>query len=443
MVFPNETELAPVANASTEALDVISDQRLKGGEASVGDLLPMDGKYVQTFGDTDIGNLELEQSQILEQVERERIEIYDADESHADESFKDKIEVSSEVATATRDVVSVGQDAVSLKNVQSNQNQEVVDPFQESFAEEEVLGDYFAPMVAQQNLASLSISSANLTDLTPEDMTDFAGGKKEVVTNSGTEYAEALGVELPTPVEAECHEPSQTDEPVETENNRSIVEKSSLPEIPSGYEFMRGNDWTSNLAGPSAAKTELVVQPQQRQSTGKGFHVHGDDVVSREIRKQAEEILGRLNSVDSSLAKQVVNGGAGCEGMHEIPTTESASPADIEASDFDYQSTALDESQQILNEILEQRNALAQQGDTGVQMPPAERQLSAAQLNHSVTHQEVEKPLIVVSRTEEAVEEKSTKSAPPTVPASTGNAARMDYQKLFEQLRDISNSQDS
>ena len=433
-VFPAETAQAPVANSSIEALDGISDQLLEDCEPSVGDLLPIDGEYEQSVGDTDLGNLELEQSQILEQVERERNEIYDADES-----FKDKIEVSSEEATGTEEVE-------SLKSTQLNQNQEVVDPFQESFAEEEVLGDYFAPMVAQQNQASLSIRSADLTDLTPEDMTDFAGTEKEIVTNSGTEPAEAMGVELPTPVEAEYHEASQTDEPVETDNQRSSVEESSLPEVPSGYEFMTGNDWTTSIADPSAAKPEPAVEPQQRPSTGKGFHVHGDDIVSRDIRKQAEEILGRLNTADSLLAEQVVGEPADCEGVDEIPATEGASPAEIEESGFNYQSAALDESQQILNEILEQRNALAQQGDSGVQVPSAERQLSDAQLNHSATHQDEEKPIIVVSRTEETVEEKPTESAPPatpTVPASTGKAARMDYQKLFEQLRDISNSQNS
>ena len=433
-VFPAETAQAPVANSSIEALDGISDQLLEDCEPSVGDLLPIDGEYEQSVGDTDLGNLELEQSQILEQVERERNEIYDADES-----FKDKIEVSSEEATGTEEVE-------SLKSTQLNQNQEVVDPFQESFAEEEVLGDYFAPMVAQQNQASLSIRSADLTDLTPEDMTDFAGTEKEIVTNSGTEPAEAMGVELPTPVEAEYHEASQTDEPVETDNQRSSVEESSLPEVPSGYEFMTGNDWTTSIADPSAAKPEPAVEPQQRPSTGKGFHVHGDDIVSRDIRKQAEEILGRLNTADSLLAEQVVGGAADGEGVDEIPATEGPSPNEVEASGFNYQSAALDESQQILNEILEQRNALAQQGDSGVQVPSAERQLSDAQLNHSATHQDEEKPIIVVSRTEEAVEEKPTESAPPappTVPASTGKAARMDYQKLFEQLRDISNSQNS
>ena len=433
-VFPTETAQAPVTNSSTEALDGISDQLLDDCEPSVGDLLPMDGEYEQAVGNTDIGNLELEQSQILEQVERERNEIYDADES-----FKDKIEVSSEEATGTEEVE-------SLKSTQLNQNQEVVDPFQESFAEEEVLGDYFAPMVAQQNQASLSIRSADLTDLTPEDMSDFAETEKEVVTNSGTEPAEAMGVERSTPVEAEYHEASQTDEPVETDNQRSSVEQSPLPEVPSGYEFMTGNDWTSSIADPSAAKPEPVVEPQQRQSTGKGFHVHGDDIVSRDIRKQAEEILGRLNTADSLLAEQVVGGAADGEGVDEIPATEGPSPNEVEASGFNYQSAALDESQQILNEILEQRNALAQQGDSGVQVPPAERQLSDAPLNHSVTHQDEEKPIIVVSRTEETVEEKPTESAPPTpptVPTSTGKAARMDYQKLFEQLRDISNSQNS
>ena len=50
------------------------------------------------------------------------------------------------------------------------QNQKAIDPFQESFAEEEVLGDYFTPMVARQNQESLSIRSVDLAGLTPQDL---------------------------------------------------------------------------------------------------------------------------------------------------------------------------------------------------------------------------------------------------------------------------------
>ncbi|MGB2499687.1 MAG: hypothetical protein ACPIA2_08320, partial [Mariniblastus sp.] len=95
---------------------------------------------------------------------------------------------------------------------------------------------------------------------------------------------------------------------------------------------------------------------------------------------------------------------------------------------------------------LEQRNALAQQGELGVSMPGLEEQGAGDQFQAIDIDDGNEKPIIVVKQTEDAAEEKPPvvdPPIPPTTPPSTGRAARMDYQKLFEQLRDISNSQNS
>ena len=129
----------------------------------------------------------------------------------------------------------------------------------------------------------------------------------------------------------------------------------------------------------------------------------------------------------------------------ETAASESERPSEIESASS-YPSAALDESQQILNEILEQRNALAQQGESGDRLTTADEPTPEVPLQTFENVQEDEKPLIVVNRAEDAVEEKPPEvepPVPPTTPPSTGRAARMDYQKLFEQLRDISNSQNS
>ena len=55
-----------------------------------------------------------------------------------------------------------------------------------------------------------------------------------------------------------------------------------------------------------------------------------------------------------------------------------------------------------------------------------------------------DREMLIISRMEQEAESKKKPEEPiafPNTPISTGRAERMDYQKLFDQLRDISNNE--
>lgn len=456
-IFPDEPESASIQYPSVESpsnadLESGFDSILEDAEPRDGDLLPMGSDFDPTSESTKLSNLEREQAQIFEQVERERMEIFDTREAVKEAGDQTKNTMPDEDLAVPNDLSATEIEIALATQDELIKNQEVVDPFQEKFAEEEVLGDYFAPMVAQQNQASLSIRSIDLADLSPEADPDVAEGAPDsgVDVEQDLEQGTHLGAEINQrmPVETKYFSADRNSGEVPTQAQETSGEKASPPEVPSGYEFMMGADWTSANTDPatkdlaSTPESEEVAEPNEVSE--KGFHVHGDDVVSTDIRKQAEEILGRLNSTESSSGDRVSNRTA--RPMEtETAASESERPSEIESASS-YPSAALDESQQILNEILEQRNALAQQGESGDRLTTADEPTPEVPLQTFENVQEDEKPLIVVNRAEDAVEEKPPEvepPVPPTTPPSTGRAARMDYQKLFEQLRDISNSQNS
>ena len=458
-IFADETDSAAIQFSSMESSETVVERNgvdsfSEDVEPSEGDLLPMENDFMGTADDARVTQLELEHAQILEQVERERMELYEAQESVTASSTKRGNANESQGLTSNNDLEAMEIEVTSPPPAGVNQSQEVVDPFQEKFAEEEVLDDYFAPMVAQQNQASLSIRSVDLTDLTPQDLPEVnpevpATSQDSLLDSeddSVVETEQRVEVYQREPAETKYYQPNRDKSSVSHQEQQSMGEQSGLPEVPSGYEFTMGTDWTSTNANRSAEESapEAEVNPEPNEVSEKGFHVHGDDVVSKDIRKQAEEILGRLSASESPLGDQGASNSLRSIESSALPS-ESASSSDCE-SDSSYPSAALDESQQILNEILEQRNALAQQGELAASMPVLEEQGAGDQVQAIDIDDGNEKPIIVVKQTEDAAEEKPPvvdPPIPPTTPPSTGRAARMDYQKLFEQLRDISNSQNS
>ena len=458
-IFADETDSAAIQFSSMESSETVVERNgvdsfSEDVEPSEGDLLPMESDFMGATDDARVTQLELEHAQILEQVERERMELYEAQESVTASSTKHGNANASQGLTSNNDLEAMEIEVTSPPPAGVNQSQEVVDPFQEKFAEEEVLDDYFAPMVAQQNQASLSIRSVDLTDLTPQDLPEVnpevpATSQDSLLDpedDSVVETEQGVEVYQREPAETKYYQPNRDESSVSHQEQQSMGEQSGLPEVPSGYEFTMGTDWTSTNANRSAEDSapEAEVTPEPNEVSEKGFHVHGDDVVSKDIRKQAEEILGRLSASESPLGDQGASNSLRSIESSALPS-ESVSSSDCE-SDSSYPSAALDESQQILNEILEQRNALAQQGELAASMPVLEEQGAGDQFQAIDIDDGNEKPIIVVKQTEDAAEEKPPvvdPPIPPTTPPSTGRAARMDYQKLFEQLRDISNSQNS
>jgi type II secretory pathway predicted ATPase ExeA len=340
---------------------------------------------------------------------------------------------------------------------------ETVDPFSEQFAEEENLIDRFAPFVAHQNQSSLSVTSEELSMLRPNDeqeetseeaSTQVSGytfvSESELPNERGsTEESEHSSImEMGSQDSAEPEETFPTfEQNSELNSDEAEVAEPTFAETsePSDSDQLETHDSQSNLQSDST---------QDNQEEGQQLHEHVSAAESPDIQHQAAEILKRLNlsnavshETESTDSNSLQDDTPNAEPQVEPVAGESTSYD----SEFDRQSAALDESQQILNEILEQKNALSQQRDATVSQDPASIKMDegvGGESSHSPNEAKDDREMIIVNRMEQPVKSESTESHAepvvpfPTTPVSTGRAERMDYQKLFDQLRDISNSQE-
>jgi type II secretory pathway predicted ATPase ExeA len=406
-IFPTETEASSVQNAPAECLETVYESFQEGSEGSDGDVLSVNADIGDGLNGIGRDNLEQQQAQVLGQVDRKRREICETEGFSEGLGLQQEKAESCEVPSEPSELDASERGNGSSTMEELIQNQKGIDPFQESFAEEEALGDNFTPMVARQNQESLSIRAVDLAGLTPQDLQEGKPSVREAAAAS-----------------------------VDARNQDASREVSALPEVSNGSNFMMGTDWTIT------PKSSAQIDPKLEEAIGNGVPIHGDYVVSRDARKQAEEILGRLDSVESTL-KDEVSMAASQEDVSEISAIESKAGPDSEAKDLNLLNVAWVESQQMRNEILEQRNALAQKGKPNVCKLSVEEQSQVNQLHALVKDGRNETPIIVVNCPEDAVKGKPPGlelPAAPTVPASTGKAERMDYQKLFKQLRDIPSS---
>lgn len=405
--FP--TEMDSIQNAPAEGLETVHDSFQKDSDRTNDERILVDGNLGAALDDTGRDNLEQEQAQVLGQVDRDRSEAYEMEEQSECMSFQQEKSESPEVASEPRESDAMERGSDSSKIEQLTKNQEAIDPFQESFTEEEVLGDYFTPMVAQQNQESLSIRSVDLAGLTPQDLQEG------------------------TPSVEEAAAPS--DDARSQDANRNV---SVLPQFSNGYEFMVGTDWMATPGSP------VTFEPKRQEEIVNEFPNHGDYAVSSDVREKAEDNLGRLASAESTLNDKVSEGESS-EEVSERATFASEACPSLEATDLNRINGPGDESQEILNEILKHRNALAQQREPNVCKPLVKEQ-EQSQVNplHALVKDGGEEtPIIVVNSSENEVREKPPVMelpVAPTVPASTGKAERIDYQKLFKQLREIPNS---
>ena len=289
---------------------------------------------------------------------------------------------------------------------------ETVDPFEESFAEEEHLQDRFAPVVTHQNQASLNVTSADLEAIKPdEDPATQNTSQLQSSQPSGTApVVQVVGVTQTNPPQTS----SQAPRPVEA----TVENPAQAPQEASG----------------SIAETPAATEPD-RDEVGEN---------AQEIERQAEEILERLRLSTVS---------------HETDGASEASTQNVANAVEDMQARELDESQKVLEEILSQKKILAdarsQTAQPAVNEPaaqPTQDPEPSFNLEYPVVQPaSAEEPrrddseMLIVSRMEQQLESpKSTQPQPipfPETPVSKGNAQRMDYQQLFDQLRDISKDQ--
>ena len=341
----------------------------------------------------------------------------------------------------------------AANGVKLREPQETVDPFEESFAEEEQLQDRFNPVVAHQNQASLDVTSADLEAIKPEDegatpqppqvqvVQDKASGEQPGESDSPSYLpaftapaVQVVGATQADPQQSAPAAPQQATEqspqqnkPQRTQTIRGLKANFPVAQPPSQPEAASQSGATAAVA----VESEPPAAPEAKSNR--------DEVVENadEIERQAEAILERLRL---STAPDATGG-----------TTEASSEAAPEINTEERVARELDESQKVLQEILSQKSILEAAREQTDQPAAAEPEAPGASVNleYPVSQTGPTAPprrddseMLIVSRMEQQLESpKPSKPKPipfPETPVSKGNAQRMDYQQLFDQLRDVS-----
>jgi len=299
------------------------------------------------------------------------------------------------------------EEIAAANGVKLRQPVEPVDPFEESFAEEEHLQDRFAPVVAHQNHASLDVTSADLEAIKPADEPSLASPQqtsKFRLTSSNEQSQPAVSPPAASPAV-------------------QLVETTNQIQTPQPKVHLQP---AAPIVNKAPAEPQATAPPSEPAPDRDAGAENNED-----IERQAEEILERLRLSTVS---------------HETETATAPEAPTEQSEAVEEQARQLDESQKVLEEILSQKQLLAEsRNPTPGPAPP-----QPTSIEYPITHADPspelrrdDSEMLIVSRMEQKMESpKSPRPDPiqfPETPVSKGNAQRMDYQKLFDQLRDISN----
>jgi hypothetical protein len=177
---------------------------------------------------------------------------------------------------------------------------------------------------------------------------------------------------------------------------------------------------------------ELTGDATTSPAVGSEFHEHVDESLSPEIQRKADEIMRSLSVSVESESDPV---------SHETPVSLQETDTSLQSGQLEPAEDAeLTESQQILNEILEQKQLLASQlssdavdatshpQDLAPEVQPAQDDVGASTGDSAGSL-----PLENVSDVVPVDPVLPMTASEP--PVSTGKASRMDYEALFKQLR--------
>ena len=386
-----------------------------------------------------------------------------------------------------------------------------VDPFAEDFEEEVMLQDTYSPFVARQNQSSLTVTSENLSHLTPRDEDETVGQTAADDASTADENVDvpmtnlSSGFSFPTPsadasfvpVQSVPTEPSLgnvggvefdadavegstaevDDNP--SENNSSDHDESIDPELaaltsdfpfedeteasiqtPSGnfqqtpdqepQQYHRTFDATGRFidspAEPAEGNAGVVAGgyfSQQQDTSVPSISQFGKDAgdrVEQEIRDETEGIARELrSSIESDVSRE-----------NEQPNQASFFKSSTSVNE-DSDESGLDANQQILRDILEQQRVITEQQQADAsQSQPDGTPVDSISVEYPITdHQNYQSPseisnddrdMLRVSETQykqppkEAFEDRSPLA---DETPSTGEAQRMDYGQLFDQLRNL------
>lgn len=367
------------------------------------------------------------------------------------------------------------EEIAAANGVQLRQPVETVDPFDEAFAEEEQLLDRFAPVVAHQNHASLNVTSQDLeairplSDPSPVQHTrqtlqvqptppSAAPAQTPTVQVIGASEATVADPQAPSTSQQLAAQAPESQAPAQQIAVEQTPAQPPVQEAPFQKAAAPAPGVSQQIAAQQLAAVTNLSAPVEQVVTAPETTPPAPELASdrdsisenaEQIEKEAEAILERLRNSTVSHETEAPS-----------PPITGKSIEDLEAKGKEFE---LDESQKVLEEILKQKSLLASSreqstspseadGDSpGLQSQSAEQPQSINIENPVVQPDASNQPrtddseMLIVSRMEQKMESpKSREPDPipfPETPISKGRAQRMDYQQLFDQLRDISKEQ--
>ena len=202
---------------------------------------------------------------------------------------------------------------------------------------------------------------------------------------------------------------------------------------------------------PAAPSPQPTEHGAEQSTSEQPFHRHVTEAANDEISRQAEEILQRLNA-NKATQENPVSHETDVNSNFEKNSNLTQDPDSIQPRSPATQiKTPDDQSEQILREIRQQHDMLRKTNETPMastssahDQPVVERieyplrEPTDHSLPANVHRDDAE--MIIVTRGNETSppsQNEEPKIPFPETPVTKGQAERMDYQKLFDQLRNV------
>jgi len=340
----------------------------------------------------------------------------------------------------------------------------VGNPFEEAFESEEPVAKEFSELVAEQNVSSAQITGSQLDHL-PTSEQETAGVSEIPIVSLTEEYpatddAEPVGEFETTEATQQTHESTvQIGSEYDPDDGQASVVDDTPPEadvaseepengytedeVASVFGSLYSNDAVedSDLSAsetsesdPSETYFDSTEASLSEASQSEGnYHQHNTGQSTPDVQQQADEIL---NSMQTS------------EIVDKVDETEPSLPDAGETAEPNEDNVELSDAQRILSEILEHKNLLNDQFSqtentneltaSEPEFPPS-LPMPTSFPNAEAQNENLHNNEPTEASTSEGLQSQAGSRNPDATPLSIGRAERMDYERLFEQLRDSGN----
>ena len=337
------------------------------------------------------------------------------------------------------------------------------DPFTEDFEEEVLLQDAYSPFVAQQNKSSLSVTSEHLSHLQPND--EVAAADEEPQGSMSDENQDG-NLESPAEFHSQPTETLATYIPVQ-----SVSTELRFPEPPQPLESpqqIESNVADEEIDPDLAALTSDFSFDEPTSSVTEGveadnFQAMPDESDQIEGAQLEEGIRGQTFDMANTVREAIVSDhSTNSDDPYSQPPANTEDPRELNGEQDSSQSfptsetqaiqyptqPPLDKSQQVLREILAQQKIVNE--SQFVQPQSSDESVDSISVEYPITdHENYQAPSGSTNddrdmlRVNESHYTQTPQQEPdePTPFAdaepSTGEAQRMDYSQLFDQLRNM------